>query len=259
MRYHGSLVSKTQFWRCNITRARRTFLWSGALFFVVVLSLALCEYVANSAAQRNAQRLLRDVHSITVNESTAEDVERIAEKFSGVEGPFPGYCDKIDSVRSIEASSTSLNWIGRKMPRLRWFGNSVWQAQAHFAISEGRVCFVEYKISANPSALAGSLYVLSAKVNNYRPYVQFPDFSYGVGMRNLHYIHDLSAGVTTLGSPDEHRRAFDFDLSCLSRFAGCRSVCELMPSAWLDYQTQATEKGWQIPAEELSDSRCQKR
>ncbi|MGB8837614.1 MAG: hypothetical protein WCC67_12760, partial [Candidatus Acidiferrales bacterium] len=77
-------------------------------------------------------------------------------------------------------------------------------------------------------------------------------------LRNLHYFHDLSASVTTLGGPKDHQRAFDFDLSCLSRLGGCRGVCELMPSAWIDYQKKAQEKGLDLPADELADPYCQK-
>jgi hypothetical protein len=224
------------------------------------LVTALWEYLANLRAQREAERLLQEVRALKVNESTADDVKRIVARFGAVESPFPGYCDKIDSVQAIEVSSVDLNRIGRKMPAFRWFGNSAWQAQAHFAIGHGRLCFIEYSISANPSPpLAGTFFVLNATANYYLPYSQFPDFSYGVGLRNLHYVHDLSAAVTSLGSDAEHQRSFDFDLSCLSRFGGCRSVCELMPSAWIDYQKEVQEKGLDVPADELADPRCQKR
>jgi hypothetical protein len=227
---------------------------AGFLIFV------LWEYFANLRAQHEAAHLLQEVRALKVDESTADDVKRIVAQFGAIDMPFPGYCDGMDSVQSIEISSPNLNRIGRKLAALRWFGNPAWETQAHFAIAKGRLCFVEYTISANPSPpLTGTLFVLNSTASYGLPHAQSGGFSYGVGLRNLHYFHDLSAAVTTLGSGEDHRRAFDFDLSCLSRFGGCKGVCELMPSAWLDYQKDATEKGLQIPADELSDSRCQKR
>jgi hypothetical protein len=211
-------------------------------------------------AQHEAERLLQEVRALKIDKSTADDATRIVDEFGAVEKPFPGYCDKIDSVKSIDVYSPSLNRIGRKMPALRWFGNSAWEAQAHFAISQGRLCFIEYTISANPSpSLAGTLFVLNSTATYGLPHSQNDDFSYGVGLRNLHYFHDLSAAVTTLGSAEDHRRTFDFDLSCLSRFGGCRGVCELMPSAWIDFQKDAREKQVDAPADELADPRCQRR
>ncbi|MFZ0233300.1 MAG: hypothetical protein WAL74_09245 [Candidatus Acidiferrales bacterium] len=220
---------------------------------------ALWEYIANLRAQRDAERLLQQVRTLNLDESAAADVERIVGQFGAIDMPFPGYCESVDWVRSIEVSSPSLNRIGRKIPWLRWFGNPAWDAQAHFAISQGRLCFVEYSISANPSPpLLGTFFVLNSRADYHRPFLQTPEFSYGVGLRNLHYFHDLSASVTTLGGPKDHQRAFDFDLSCLSRLGGCRGVCELMPSAWIDYQKKAQEKGLDLPADELADPYCQK-
>jgi hypothetical protein len=234
----------------------------GALGFLVAafITLLLWEYIVNLRAQHAAERLLHQVRTLKVDESTEEDATRIVNEFGAIEARFPGYCDKVDSVRSTEVSSRILNRVGRKNPGLRWFGNSAWEVQAHFAIAKGQVCFVEYSISANPSTYSkGARFVLNSTATYYHPFAAFPDFSYGVGLRNVHNFHDLSAAVTSLGTADEQQRAFDFDLSCLSRFGGCKSVCELMPSAWLDYQKEAKEKGLDIPADELADPRCNRR
>jgi hypothetical protein len=242
-----------------INRLRRTAVAIVGLLVAGFIATAFWEYLANSRAQQEAERLLQEVRALKIDESTAEDVDRIVNQFGNIDMPFPGYCDGIDSVKSVEVSSPSLNRIGRKMPALRWFGNSAWEARAHFAIARGHLRFVEYTISANPSSsLVGTLFVLNSTADYHRPYPQSPDFSSEVGLRNVHYFHDLSAAVTTVGSVEDHRRTFDFDLSCLSRFAGCRSVCELMPSAWVGYQKEAREKGSDVPADELADPRCQK-
>lgn len=228
-------------------------------FVAGFIGIVIFQYLVNLRAVHKAENLLQEVRALDLDRSTAGDVERIVDSFGAAEMAFPGYCDKIDSVRSIEVSSPPLNQIGRKVPMLRWFGNSVWEAQAHFVIEQGRLCFVEYKISANPSPLTRTLFVLNSAGSYGRPQTQGDDFSYGVGLRNLHYFHDLSADDRAISNVEAHRHTFDFELSCLSRFGGCRGVCELMPSAWLDYQNEAKEKGWDIPADELANPRCHKR
>ena len=223
------------------------------------VGIVIYQYVANLRAVHKADSLLQEVRALDLDRSTAGDVERIVDNFGEIEISFPGYCDHVDSVRSTRVSSPVLNRIGRKMPALRWFGNSAWEAQAHFAMDQGRPCFIQYEISANPSPLTGTSFVLNSTGSYARRYTQGDDFSYGVGLRNLHYFHDLTAADRAPGEVEEHQHTFDFDLSCLSRFGGCRGVCELMPSAWLDYQKEATEKGWDVPVDELANPRCQRR
>ena len=239
-------------------RLQMTAIRAAVLLVAAFIGIAIWQYLANLKAIHKAEGLLEEVRSLDLDQSTASDVERTVNRFGAVDSAFPGYCDKLDSVQSVEVSSPVLNQIGRKMPSLRWFGNSVWEAQAHFAMEQGRLCFIEYKISANPSPLTKTSFVLNSTGSYGRSETQDDNFSYGVGLRNLHYFHDLSADDRAPGNAEHHQHVFDFDLSCLSRFGGCRGVCELMPSAWLDYQKEAKEKGWDVPADELANPRCHK-
>jgi hypothetical protein len=59
------------------------------------------------------------------------------------------------------------------------------------------------------------------------------------------YSHDFTAQVYPEGTQDHRQHACDFDLTCLAQFGGCRGICELMPSAWVDYQKEAQKKGWE--------------
>jgi hypothetical protein len=82
---------------------------------------------------------------------------------------------------------------------------------------------------------------------------------YDVSAGSIRNIRSFNTRITTDATPYEARRAFNFDLSCLTRFGGCRAGCEVMPSAWLDYQEKAKEKGEAVPADELADPRCKNR
>jgi hypothetical protein len=139
----------------------RPVITASALVLVLLLGLGGAEYLLNLRAQNDAQCLLQAVRALKVGESTADDVRRVAGRFGNVDIPFAGYCDNLDSVQSIEVSSVTLDRLGRMMPALRWFGNSAWKASAQFGISQERLCFAQYAVSANPSsALAGTYFVL---------------------------------------------------------------------------------------------------
>ena len=121
-----------------------------------------------------------------------------------------------------------------------------------------RLCFLLYSVAA-----------VSTKEKELRAYVNVAlpgtlgigePFSYEVHNSLVRGIYDsMEVWIT----PDyatrlEREHAFDFDLSCLTSFLGCRAVCKLMPSAWLDYQKEAREKGWPLMPDELNDPRCKK-
>jgi hypothetical protein len=84
-----------------------------------------------------------------------------------------------------------------------------------------------------------------------------PDLApYAVSLGSMKGTQYVRSKVTTKATDGQAQRAFNLDLNCLTRLGGCRLRCEVMPSAWLDYQKEAKEKGWDLPPDELADPRC---
>jgi hypothetical protein len=81
---------------------------------------------------------------------------------------------------------------------------------------------------------------------------------YAVSLGSMKGTQYVRSKVTTKATDGQVQRAFKLDLNCLTRLGGCRLRCEVMPSAWLDYQKEAKEKGWDLPPDELADPRCNK-
>lgn len=240
-------------------RALRTRIGLAAsIIGVVLLSIISLTYVSTIRAERRARRLLSDCRKLKIGVSTELDVLRIVHDYGGEAGALAtDVCrNGTRTDHSVAITSSSANWIGEHFPWLRPFSNRWWVAEALFAFENGHLCFVSYDVRTYLAPRSRyNLWVSAAAHSN----SLVPDAdAYGVSVgpkRNLEYFR---TEVWANATPDQREHAFDFDLSCLTSWGGCRAGCELMPSAWRNYQQEAHERGWPLPPEETGDSRCQR-
>ena len=231
-------------------RSLSLFFW----FLAVSLLTAECLiFIINLRAERRAAALFQEVRSLRVGESTDADVKEIVDRYGGEAGLLPsGFCQSPDNSHSVEIRSEGLNWLGEKAAWLRPFGNRVWSISVTIVMSRGRVCWVSswvraYAWKAPQEVEAESNLVLGHP----------GDQSYSVSVGVQRDISSIRVEVfPTWATAEQTLHASDFDLSCLARFGGCHAPCELLPSAWLDYQAEAREKGWSLPPDEMNDARC---
>jgi hypothetical protein len=233
--------------------------WAASAFAVPIFSLFVLLRLTNSRTVTRVSHLLEDVRALRVNESTRADVEEIVRRHGGgaVDGIYRGVCPKGGPAYSVRIQSDE-GWIGRKASFLGLFGPEEWSVQARFKVEDGRLCFAEFQVRDSLArGVQGSL-AIDASVASNRSYPHWEGSAYGVGLRAVHNVHNLSAMITDGATKEQRERAFDFDLSCLSRIGGCRGACELMPSVWVDYQKEAHANGWPLPPEEANDPHCRK-
>ena len=231
--------------------------WGARILLGLVLLAAsgvIVGYFADVWERHTASALLSQVSNLQVGRSSTDEVLRIVRQYGGGA-----------SARTVAfgcPGGGELYWVqvgggaqsnGWHSLTGRLLGNRWWMAQANFRVADGRVTCAGYHlrtISSNFAiyATASSTFLLAE-----------PEAApYDVAFRDLHNVHELSAGVRSDASAQQRRRAFDFDFSCLSRIGGCRGACEIMPSAWLDYQKQAPPNGRALPSEEADDPLCKK-
>jgi len=221
-----------------------------ALIAFVVIGIAV-EFIANLRTEKAAEALLRDVQRLKVGQSTEADIERIiAENKRESRLDHFNICSPSAETHRTEIDNRTLNWLGYQSKILRPLGNRIWTVDAYFVVDKGRLCFVRYVLRTLDTQYA--LEITSGSIAEEHSEIEPYQLSVGTH-RNIRFLRPQ---VTTLATEEEHQHTFDLDLSCLSHFGGCRSVCELMPSAWLDYQKKAKEKGWDIPAYVLADPCC---
>jgi hypothetical protein len=226
---------------------------AAALLVIVIGEFTL--YAANLRAANDAEGLLRDVANLQVGQSTQGDVEAIVRQYGGnAAGPSEQpSCERYDQRRAVTVTSEISDWIGWRAPILRPFGDQRWRVDAYFATYHDRLCYARYWLRAEPRDESHALNVAVTLSENTPLEGQG---AYDASFRDIHNVHDMQTIAMAGATTEERHRAFGLDLSCLTRIGGCREVCEVMPSAWLDYQRKARASGWVVRPDEANDPRC---
>jgi hypothetical protein len=246
-----------------MARLLRGIAWLACLLILFVVAAECASYVANFRAASRAKGLLRDVSAMKLGITTDEEVQRIVRRYGGNVGSRFGM-ERCESFAprwvpyTVDVESKVLNSLGERDllhgTALRHFGASMWRVSASFGIDDrGRLSCVEYQVRSEP---VDSDFVRVSAIYSL-PYSASDTTAYDVGFRDVHYVRNLSAAATTNASVEQQERIFDFDLDCLARIGGCRAVCEIMPSAWLDYYRTVRENSSAVPAGELNDPQCE--
>lgn len=245
-------------------RLARSLGWALLLILAFAVAAEATMYILNAQASRRAESLLKDVRTMKPAVTTGEEVELVVGRYGGDVGRRAGNnpCASIIprwKPYAVVTRSEILDRVGL-FDRLhgtafRQFGASLWEVRAYFGVDgKDRLACVAYQIDSFParseSARAAADYRLAYDASD--------SSKFGVAYNNIHSQDSLGVEATTSAKPSQRAGVFDFDLACLTRSGGCRVACELMPSAWIDYQKEARANGWPLPAEDASDPRCAK-
>jgi len=232
----------------------------GCASILILLTIFFgAEYASNLQTQRQTDALFLDLKGLKIGESTDKEVRRIVQRYGGEAGlTASGFCNpQDDDGHSVAISNGTLNWLGQRSPLLRPFGNRVWTASAVFLTSNGNVCGILYFVRA---FRGDGMSEVAVDVNYLQAFssLDFTGPPYLVDIYMRKGFLSFKTTLTTNASAEQRTHALDINLTCLSHAGGCRTGCEIMPSAWLDFQRQAQSQGWPLPAEEQGDSRCKK-
>jgi len=245
--------------------AARVSIWGATILLVLLIGALVWgvwgTFVGNSHAQEQAQALLRDVRALRIGESTEEDVRRIIQRHGGeASGYLFAGCPNGDRKHALSILSGGLKGHTGSVTLFRTVllqlsGYPLWRVDANFTMDHGQLCSVHYHLSTSPvrGALSSSLNLFA----NYHTRFSIPDDSpYYVSVKHVENSTEYWVKVTSDATDEQKQRAFDFDLSCLGRSGGCLSGCEVMPSAWLDYQEKARAQGLPLPEDEKNNPNC---
>jgi hypothetical protein len=226
------------------------------LVFLFLLSIAaVCvTYAVNFCTLRQADSFVREVQGVELNRSTTEDVQRIlARTRRPVSHSVLNLCDVNDDEYSVRAANPILNWLSERVETVRPFKNRDWAVTASIVVSHGRACAVRINVFALPEH--GFISATASYEPNFPSPTSTPD-PYAVSIRKYKGDDWLAVKVTSSAADLQRQNAFGFDFTCLRRFGGCQSACELLPSAWADYRIKARQEGWAVPVDEAADVRC---
>lgn len=225
------------------------------LFCVLVL---VATRVASVYTRSRQKLLLNKIASLHVGTSRIQDVQAITQRFPTEAGARSSACPSADHSYSFRVANDTLNRLAMRLPELRFLGVRPAGVVAVVLLRDGVVCFVSFDVAT--MLQDGNREVeATTSVESVRDTYFLRDHQYHVLMNSIRgYIHTLDVRISPSVNDERRAHAFDYDLSCLGSFRGCRAPCELMPSAWLDYQKEARANGWDVPPEDASDPHCTK-
>jgi hypothetical protein len=208
-----------------------------AILGVIAISVYLAELVCVKLRYASAARLIDSVRALKMGVTTADEVRQLSERFGGTLYPARlssagSLFDQSAPTYSLEVTSPLISFRNHHFngagPGIRF-----WVVSAALSIKDGHLS--EY-----------SLGVLVKRSDDFdlRSYLSVAD-EIPIDPRGSSYLVNeahvtgppgeaLLVRITPRASVAERRKAFDFDLRCLTAMRECRHVCQLSPSAWVD-------------------------
>jgi hypothetical protein len=231
-------------------RTKRFLGWLAASALTTAVAAECVVFGIQFDNRKKAELLLKGVETIYVGRSTESDVRNVIQSIGG--NTEPAQSSASAPSYNVWIANAYLNQLGSSFPVLRRLGLEPWGVSATFQIEQGKVRSFDYSLGLLRSCQCKELRVgVSAPAANsdvtHASY--FPRYSTGKFV-------EFSTMVYPNATQAERQRAFDLDLSCLTRFGGCSRACEIISSAWGDYLKRARDEDLHLPDDELSDPRC---
>jgi hypothetical protein len=227
-------------------------------FIGIVVLLFVCTqilvFAINKRGQLQAQALLAQISTLEIGRSSPDDVLRVVKQFPFETGTSSSSdCPSADVSYSIIVGSNAVNRASLTFPFIRRIGVKPWSVVAMLQVAKGRLCRYEYSFATDNPEMPDQLITATASDSPFpcRVDVTGEKLCYEVLKLRTRIGPRLSASVFQGATVQEHHRAFDFDLSCLTMFAGCQELCQMMPSVWKDHMAEGY-----APEKDVDDPRC---
>jgi hypothetical protein len=230
---------------------------------VLIVAFLLIGFVINFLERRRAEHLVRDLKTLEVGVSSAQDAMQIVSRYDGWKMPDPdpndhdvapwgiGPCSGPHPRYAIRVAPDSLNRAVSTVPQLQHFGFHIWGVSSTIDVKDGKVCcfaqYVGFQRSDGQDIETQSEMAPEHSEREVGTYAVHQHF-----IRN--YIHNLSASVLPSASKDEKSRAFKVEFACVTSLRGCFYGCQLAPAVWEDVSQRYKREGWAVEGE--NDPRC---
>jgi hypothetical protein len=228
------------------------------VYAALMLTVFLTVFAVNFTYRKKAESLLKDIRMLRAAQSTKADVEQIMSRHGGSPSQsYASFCTPIDGAYDVWTGSQAINRLERDIPILSRFGLRQWGTGATVVLRGGRVCYLHYGVGMEGPNGHWQWSVESNLMPDRKSDLSgVEQRRYEVEARDYKGVRRLRSELTPEATDEERRRAFTYDLSCVTRFRGCRQPCEIAPLVWQDIYQQSLNSGWTMPVEEASDPHC---
>jgi hypothetical protein len=203
----------------------RRIIFTGAFIFVAAYAFI---FSVEWRRRELAQELCADVQRLHVGATTDAEVQSLSRKYKGT------YTNSGSDQPAYYLLSiwSPLFIVGQQHYALP--GRRTWGAQAYLPVKDRHLSMAYFWLSSSRSnglELSGS-----ARLTGSQPFGAPEGVTYHVRQAHLTGppTESLIVELSPAATPQERRKGFDFNFSCLTGFRECRHVCELMPTAWKD-------------------------
>jgi hypothetical protein len=211
---------------------QRIILVCGFILVVVYVLFGTVEW----RRRQYVRELISDVQGLQVNQISENEVGKLAQKYHGEYfGPVQGRDSHAPANYLIGFWSPGITFGDRKhaLP-----GRRLWGATAYLPLENGVLSSVHFGIGV----YRADGVTLSSKVvmTGIRALAAPEGVSYFIYQSHVTGppTESLSVELSPAATPAERKKAFTFNLSCLSSLQECKHVCELMPRAWNDFPSE---------------------
>lgn len=208
--------------------------WFLLVVLVLFCSAYLCAFSYARYKREQARQLITDMQQIKIGMKSEDKLQALSVKYGGTFNSGSGLQEPGRANGRYELRiSSAFVVIRNHFYHLPGPGRRPWAVLADFDVTDGYLTSARLStavLRSDEVTPEGSTWTnLKNLLGNVPPpYVVVVPVVTGPPTESL----DVQLGPEA--TAEEVKRAFDFNLRCLTRLRECKHVCEVMPSAWED-------------------------
>lgn len=210
--------------------------WLFVLPVASMLGFYLFMVGANYYYAGRAAYLLKRIRDLKLDNSVAAELKQIGSEH-GFRYEEEKNCGQTSCMHFVSPNNQWM-WSLLRPPILSKIGEHAglrrWLAVGDIEIENGQVIAKIYGLELYPKTEVTAWHERKLELDPcmYYPLKRHP----GYGSRNASNVRNFRVLVSDVASKENQERAFQFNLSCLTRWNRCERFSEMMPEAWADYE-----------------------
>ena len=213
-----------------------------AIFAVLVAAAASVGFARheNHVALELAYAMMSDSDQLKVNESTLEEVLQFVRKYRGEERSSrpAGTCQPSDCMAEANVSPSFYGRHTWLIPVVKRIGVQVFEFNVTLWVENGQLTAIEETFFV-PRAVGADVYVEAITSNPAERNCRYPSYELHPGFMTSYRERYGTPEFTYWANarrPQEAPPRPRMNLNCVTTLAGCQSIDQILPAAWIEHQ-----------------------